>query len=618
MKVTKLKQNCTRFLVCASMLVGLCLLRAEEVSAQWTTPTPPNTNINNTNTGNVGVGTSSPAYKLDITNALDKAQIRFGMGAFDSGGFLFSNAPSHAVFSGGASWDGGWVAKSVSASFLQANTGSLMFFANNGLTPGNGFTPIERMRISASGYLGIGTTNPTSKLHIVSGTDSGTTLLSLDTGVHGGTSMAVFGTANNESGFDMSVYRAGQYYSRFGVTSAGNVYLQSAAGNVGIGTSTPTYRFEVVSGSQWVARFKKTDATNGGILVDSAAGYNPNIALSVNGAIKWYMNSNATSGDALQFWEATGTNARLTMTQAGTVGIGTATPNALYKLDVAGQVRSSSGGFVFPDGSVQTVAATGSGGSSGWTDGGANVNVTNSSAKVGIGTTNPLQRIQIGSNTVAGTATPDAVSLGGTYSSVAGANPKLRLFDNNAGSVYGLGVSSAQFDFMTPAGTNYVWSVNGVEKMRLNTSGDITVAGNIAAKYQDIAEWVESSQGLTAGTVVVLDHTKSNQVIASREAYDTRVAGVISSQPGITLGEKADNKVLVATTGRVKVKVDASSGPIQVGDLLVTSDIEGVAKKSEPLSLGGVQIHRPGTLIGKALEPLDKGTGEILVLLSLQ
>jgi hypothetical protein len=151
----------------------------------------------------------------------------------------------------------------------------------------------------------------------------------------------------------------------------------------------------------------------------------------------------------------------------------------------------------------------------------------------------------------------------------------------------------------------------------LNASGTIT-GGNIQAKYQDVAEWVESSQQLPAGTVVVLDQTKSNQVVASSEAYDTRVAGVISAQPGITLGEKGDTKVLVATTGRVKVKVDASAGPIRVGDLLVTSDIAGVAKKSEPLSLGGVQIHRPGTLVGKALEPLANGTGEILVLLSLQ
>jgi hypothetical protein len=152
----------------------------------------------------------------------------------------------------------------------------------------------------------------------------------------------------------------------------------------------------------------------------------------------------------------------------------------------------------------------------------------------------------------------------------------------------------------------------------LDVVGNINVSGSINAKYQDVAEWVESSQALAAGTVVVLDHTKSNKVVASTQAYDTRVAGVVSAQPGITLGEKGEDKVLVATTGRVKVRVDATSGPIAIGDLLVTSEKEGMAKKSEPLNLGGVQIHRPGTLIGKALEPLDKGSGEILVLLSLQ
>ena len=107
-------------------------------------------------------------------------------------------------------------------------------------------------------------------------------------------------------------------------------------------------------------------------------------------------------------------------------------------------------------------------------------------------------------------------------------------------------------------------------------------------------------------------------MIASSLAYDTRVGGVISERPGITLGEGGDNKVLVATTGRVLLMVDASNGPIQIGDLLVTSDIPGVAMKSQAINLGGVQIHRPGTLVGKALEPLAKGQGKILVLLSLQ
>jgi hypothetical protein len=66
------------------------------------------------------------------------------------------------------------------------------------------------------------------------------------------------------------------------------------------------------------------------------------------------------------------------------------------------------------------------------------------------------------------------------------------------------------------------------------------------------------------------------------------------------------------------VNVDATNGPIEIGDLLVTSDREGVAMKSQPVEIGGVRIHRPGTLIGKALEPLASGTGKILVLLSLQ
>jgi hypothetical protein len=153
---------------------------------------------------------------------------------------------------------------------------------------------------------------------------------------------------------------------------------------------------------------------------------------------------------------------------------------------------------------------------------------------------------------------------------------------------------------------------------RLHVAGDITVDGNINAKYQDVAEWVPSTQKLNAGTVVILDVEHNNHVAASATAYDTRVAGVVSARPGISLGERGEGKVLVATTGRVKVRVDASKGAIKVGDLLVTSETAGVAMRSQPLELGGVPIHRPGTLIGKALESLEKGTGEILVLLSLQ
>ncbi len=153
---------------------------------------------------------------------------------------------------------------------------------------------------------------------------------------------------------------------------------------------------------------------------------------------------------------------------------------------------------------------------------------------------------------------------------------------------------------------------------KLHVAGNITVDGNINAKYQDLAEWVPSTQQLTPATVVVLDSSRPNEVVISAQAYDTRVAGVISAQPGIALGECGNGKVLVASTGRVRVKVDASHGAIQIGDLLVTSDFPGTAMKSEPVELAGRKMHMPGTIIGKALEPLAHGKGEIMVLLSLQ
>ena len=153
---------------------------------------------------------------------------------------------------------------------------------------------------------------------------------------------------------------------------------------------------------------------------------------------------------------------------------------------------------------------------------------------------------------------------------------------------------------------------------KLHVAGDATIDGNIAAKYQDVAEWVRTPVQLAPGTVVVIDPVESNRVLPSSQSYDTRIAGVVSSQPGIILGEAGEDKAKVAHSGRVKVKVDAQFGPISVGDLLVSSATTGYAMRSTPIEMNGISLHRPGTIVGKALEPLKEGEGEILVLLTLQ
>jgi len=152
----------------------------------------------------------------------------------------------------------------------------------------------------------------------------------------------------------------------------------------------------------------------------------------------------------------------------------------------------------------------------------------------------------------------------------------------------------------------------------LHVAGDARIDGNIAAKYQDVAEWVESSQKLEPGTVVVIDVKNFNRVVPSTLAYDTGIAGVVSEEPGLLLGEAGNGKYKISHSGRVKTKVDASFGAIRPGDLLVASSIPGVAMKSEPFECNGRRIHQPGTILGKALEAIDEGEGMILVLISLQ
>jgi hypothetical protein len=243
-------------------------------------------------------------------------------------------------------------------------------------------------------------------------------------------------------------------------------------------------------------------------------------------------------------------------------------------------------------------------------DGSERMRIT-SAGNVGVGTTAPLAPIHVATGTSTGGVAffqKDSASNGVGIGTV-----------NGAGTISGV---NSNYTLTTDLLINPYGGKVGIGTLAPTTAlhvvGDITVTGNINAKYQDVAEWVPSSQKLQAGMVVVLDPERSNHVLASASSYDTAVAGVVSERPGLALGEAGEGKALVATTGRVKVRVDATRAPIRIGDLLVTSDVAGVAMKSEPVVVGGRRMHAPGTIIGKALEPLASGSGEILVLLSLQ
>lgn len=242
-----------------------------------------------------------------------------------------------------------------------------------------------------------------------------------------------------------------------------------------------------------------------------------------------------------------------------------------------------------------------------------------SAGNVGLGTINPGARFDVNGSARLGSSTAGALLVKSQSSSAvvlrpATANGSMLLADDSELATRGITIASGGFIGIGTATPVARLHVAGTARI----TGDVTVDGNIGAKYQDVAEWVEAATPIEAGTVVVVDPDISNGVVASQKAYDSRVAGAVSPQPGIILGERGPNKVMVAQSGRVKVKVDARYGSIKRGDLLVTSPRAGYAMRSNPVKVAGMLMHRPGTVLGKALEPLASGTGEILVLLTLQ
>jgi len=152
---------------------------------------------------------------------------------------------------------------------------------------------------------------------------------------------------------------------------------------------------------------------------------------------------------------------------------------------------------------------------------------------------------------------------------------------------------------------------------RVTSAGDVLGDGDFyGADFRpgaaDVAEWVSVTGSAEPGAVLELDPERPGAYRPSQGACSMLVGGVVSSQPGMTLGQTtpAANKALLALIGIVPVKVTNEGGPIQPGDLLVSSSTPGYAMRwSGPDPC-------PCVLVGKALQPFTGSRGLILVLLT--
>jgi len=124
----------------------------------------------------------------------------------------------------------------------------------------------------------------------------------------------------------------------------------------------------------------------------------------------------------------------------------------------------------------------------------------------------------------------------------------------------------------------------------------VGVSGNflsVNANYADLAEIYTSDQQYPAGTVLVFGG--ESEVTHSSDSHDTRIAGVVSTNPAYLMNG-AESGIPVALQGRVPCRV---LGPVSKGDRVVASHIAGVAQALDP------QQYQPGCIIGKALQAID-------------
>jgi hypothetical protein len=136
----------------------------------------------------------------------------------------------------------------------------------------------------------------------------------------------------------------------------------------------------------------------------------------------------------------------------------------------------------------------------------------------------------------------------------------------------------------------------------------------------DVAEKFPSSDdNVEPGTVMEIDPENPGQLRMAREAYSTRVAGVVSGAGDIPTGTilgnlpGSEDAPAIALSGRVWVRCDAGSAAIAPGDLLTTSDTPGHAMKATQRE----RAH--GTILGKSMTALAQGErGLVLVLVNLQ
>jgi hypothetical protein len=286
--------------------------------------------------GNFGIGTSSPSQRLDV--ALSSATA-YSSGVSGNGLQLYNSSTTNGQYVGitliGEPTAGnGGIATIMGTTTSSGNMD--LTFSTRGSS-----TLAERMRVTATGDVGIGTSSPGTKL-VVSANEPKLRITSTSGSGKSWDISSGGGTTVNAGQF--CIYDTTTDAQRFNIISGTGQLLLDGSSNLGLGVTPSAWSgytaFDIARGSLFGAgsetylshnafwngsswRYKATDfATN----------YRSN-----NGVHAWSTAPSGTAGNAISFTQA------MTLDASGNLGIGTTSPAALLHVNGSNSIARFSG-----------------------------------------------------------------------------------------------------------------------------------------------------------------------------------------------------------------------------------------------------------------------------------